>query len=138
MHPDLQIHIIDDDYISNIITETILRHLDITHQIRSYVNPQEALTSLEKFYRQPTLPPRNLIFLDIYMPLMDGAEFLDAFQAFALDVPTETGVVLLSGSENPDHAVRFSRYPIVKAQLLKPLTEEAIRQLLAKLNWYQP
>ncbi len=43
MTVNLRVFIIDDDYISNIVTESILQRADLPGSVHIYQNPKEAL-----------------------------------------------------------------------------------------------
>jgi CheY-like chemotaxis protein len=134
MPGNLRVFIIDDDYISNIVTESILQRVGLSGSIHTYQNPKEALQFLQASYAGGTRPEgRDLIFLDVLMPLMDGDEFVTELEKIPAVSRENTAVVLLTGSEYPYHTKKFAQFTSIKAHLLKPLTEEAIAQLLKRL-----
>lgn len=75
--------LIDDDPATNFLHKLILDQMQITDHIEIAYNGQEAMDYLT---HQPDgedperKPDPDLIFLDINMPVMDGWEFLDAYQ----------------------------------------------------------
>jgi CheY-like chemotaxis protein len=134
MPGNLRVFIIDDDYISNIVTENILQRVAIPGTIHTYQNPMEALQVLQASYADGTRPEgQDLIFLDVLMPLMDGDEFVAELEQIPGLSQSTTSVVLLTGSEYPYHTKKFQQFSSIKAHLIKPLTEEAIAQLLQQL-----
>ena len=134
MPGNLRVFIIDDDYISNIVTENILQRADFPGAIHTYQNPQEALQFIQESYANGTRPEgRDLIFLDVLMPLMDGDEFVAELEKIPALSRENTAVVLLTGSEYPYQIKKFAQFSSIKAHLIKPLTEEAIAQLVQRL-----
>jgi CheY-like chemotaxis protein len=134
MPGNLRVFIIDDDYISNIVTESILQRVGLSGAIHTYQNPKEALRFIQESYADGTRPEgRDLIFLDVLMPLMDGDEFVTELEKIPALSREHTAVVLLTGSEYPYHIKKFAQFSSIKAHLIKPLTEEAIAQLLQRL-----
>ena len=137
MTGNLRVFVIDDDYISNIVTENILQRADLPGSIHTYQNPLEALQYFkEAGQEEGNQQFRNLILLDVLMPLMDGDEFVAELEK--IHPVADTSVVLLTGSDYPYHTKKFEQFPSVKASLLKPLTEEAIEMLLRKLYGSSP
>jgi|GEM_PF-547930 len=134
MPGNLRLFIIDDDYISNIVTKNILQRVDLPGAIHTYQNPKEALQFLQEWYADGTRPEgQDLIFLDVLMPLMDGDEFVAELEKIPGLSRENTSVVLLTGSEYPYYIKKFQQFSSIKAHLIKPLTEEAIAQLLQQL-----
>ena len=77
--------LIDDDPATNFLHKLIIEQAQITHEIRIVNNGQEAMDYLtrQNDYQDAdseSAPFPDLIFLDINMPVMDGWEFIDAYQ----------------------------------------------------------
>jgi two-component SAPR family response regulator len=130
----LRVFIVDNDYISNIVTKNILQRVDLPGDIHTYQNPQEALRFIQESYADCTRPGgQDLIFLDVLMPLMDGDEFMAELEKTLALSRENMAVVLLTGSEYSYYTKRFAQFSSIKAHLIKPLTEEAISRLLQQL-----
>lgn len=71
--------LVDDDEISNFVTEDILRDLNLSEEITTSANGDVALSFIREQMESPhkaiALP--ELILLDINMPVMDGLTFVE-------------------------------------------------------------
>jgi CheY-like chemotaxis protein len=121
--------LVDDDT-TNFLNQSLLRRMAVTDTVLVAGNGQEALDLLRTHCAEaasPTCP--TLILLDMKMPLMDGAEFL---QAYAQRPPAENPavvIIMLTTSLNPRDVERMQHLPI-HGYLAKPLTRDKIDNLL--------
>ncbi len=128
--------IVDDDHTNNFLSEIIIQDMGITDHIYSAYNGEEALTFLHNKYNSPGSQSiegwPELILLDINMPVMNGFEFLEAFEK--TNLPTkEMTIVLLTSSDNPHDLEMAKRYRIT-SYLNKPLNEEKVNNILALIR----
>ncbi len=117
--------LVDDDYVSNYLTERHIRKTGIANTIKSVKNGEEALTYLA----EPANKRPDLIFLDINMPEMDGLEFLKYFKQMTLDQAIR--IILLTAAIDQEKKERLNAlgyYEIME----KPFTGEKLRSLMAK------
>ena len=89
----------------------------------------EALALLQVCCREAPDTFPALILLDLNMPVMDGFEFLEAYQQLPPGPRQHTIVVVLTTSRNPKDVERAQGLPI-SSYLTKPLTRDKISQLL--------
>ena len=87
--------LIDDDVISNFIHYVCLEKLKIADHIQIEKNGEEALKFLRDYFEKNNSLP-ELIFVDIFMPVMDGYEFLEAFEKFVHKSPVRPVVIIVS------------------------------------------
>lgn len=118
--------IVDDDATARFLITKIIQRVDLSKEIITANNGQEALELLKQVGFTGFCP--ELILLDINMPLMDGFEFLDAMLSSAL-LPAATKIVLLSSSNHPQDVERAKKYPGT-AYVVKPLTEDKLKMIL--------
>ncbi len=120
--------IIDDDPISILVCETMLKKADFVKTIKTFKNPTEALAFFEEHYTSGKSIP-DFIFLDIQMPELTGWEFLDAYTKLP-QVPIKTpNVVMLSAVYDPEDQKKSTENELVLSFLAKPITTEALENL---------
>ncbi|MFL5729758.1 MAG: response regulator [Cytophagaceae bacterium] len=87
--------LVDDDPISNFINHETLRKNKICKEILISRNGEEALSLLHEYqFKHHSLP--EVILVDIRMPIMDGFEFLQAFEKISIPGKEKTKVIILS------------------------------------------
>lgn len=123
--------LVDDDPTTNFLNKKLLLRLGVTDNIRVALNGQEGLHEVREHCReQPTDCP-VLIFLDMNMPVMNGIQFLEAYQQLPADEQRAIVVVMLTSSVNPRDQQRAQELPIA-AYLDKPLTQQQVERVLAQ------
>src|SRR5690554_1519933 len=110
--------LVDDDYISNFIADHLLNKHKICKSITIARNGDEAL----KYLQDENNPFPELILLDINMPVMDGFEFIGAFQRYNMD-RSKTKIVIYTTAYNKEdfellNEIGFHDF------IIKPLNEE--------------
>lgn len=121
-HADLgSVMLIDDSKVDNFINTKVLELSKRTHAIQVFDNAQKALLYLKSTNELP-----NYIFLDIYMPYMDGFDFLEEFEKLPNSIKETSKILLLSSSFDTLEAERLQKYSWVSGFLVKPLTYESL------------
>lgn len=120
--------IIDDSRLDCLIAEKVIqnsrRHLTVT----SFSNAVEALDSIRKSTEEASA--KTILIVDIQMPLMNGFEFIEAFEKLPLDIQENYIVNVLTSSTNRSDINRIQSYRSVRSQLNKPLTPQAFASIL--------
>ena len=108
------IWLVDDDNFQNRVnTKTIQKSLHDKCNIESFNNPVNAMESLKATKSKP-----DLIFLDMNMPELNGAAFINKAKSLGLDIPT----IILSSSINKEESKALAKeHTFVKKSLSKPL-----------------
>jgi len=127
------IMLVDDDEITNFINESMIEEMEVSDKILTALNGKEALEVLKKEELQNQRCP-ELILLDINMPVMNGFEFLEAYQQWDDPLKQDIIIVMLTSSRNPKDVQRVEH--LGGSEILnKPLNKE---KLLEVLNKYFP
>lgn len=116
--------LVDDDPISNMVTEMMLEDADASTEIKIVTNGKEAIEYLEK--NEANFP--ELILLDINMPLMGGFDFLDYWEQRGLTGNSKICLLTTSIHQRDKH--RSRNYSDVIAYVEKPLTSERASQIM--------
>jgi CheY-like chemotaxis protein len=123
---------IDDDKIAGMIAKiTLSRYpeiqIDIQHDAAQAFENLRA--EIQKKDPERLLP--QYILLDLNMPVMDGWEFLDAYQQEVFKAEPGIKIMILSSSMDPADKRKALEYPFVSHFLPKPI-HESILSLIGK------
>ena len=112
--------LIDNEELDNFVNRKILENYGVT----KIITFKKAIQAL--FYLQGTSHNYQLIIVDIYMPLIDGFEFIDKFYELNLD-KKHGKICVLSASINP---MDIERSNLRQIQFIdKPLTIDKLTGL---------
>lgn len=126
---------IDDDEITLMLSEVIIRKAGFAKQMLRATNGREGLAWFSDYFARkrrgddPGEAPR-IILLDLNMPIMDGWHFLDDYLMKYADRLPETKVVIVSSTVNPEDFSKANTYQIVIDFINKPLTAEGLIELM--------
>ena len=107
--------LVDDDEISNFVTEDLLRDMNLAADVTTSSNGDVALSFLDRLFHSPesTANLPELILLDINMPVMDGLTFVEKLSTIAPE----------------------GYRPIILFMLTTPLRGNEMNRLKAINNW---
>jgi CheY-like chemotaxis protein len=123
--------LVDDDDISNYLTEVLIQKLNFSGDIEVYKNGEEALNYIRNcMFNHDTVKCPELVILDINMPVMDGFEFLEEFEKLQKNNNIDIPVVMLTTSNYNNDIQKAKKYKVA-GFVNKPLTEEKFLEILA-------
>lgn len=121
--------VIDDSKLDCFIAEKIIQNTGRSESVKTFMTASEALD-----YIKSTSPSvqKTMLLVDIQMPVMNGFEFLEAFEnAVPSDMQNNFVINLLSSSINESDMIRAKGYKSVANFLNKPLTKVSLDKILA-------
>lgn len=119
--------LVDDNPVDNYINRLIITKTQLAETISVVQSGLEAIDLLKQFLSNGERFP-DLIFLDIRMPIMDGFEFLDAYDGFPHEHKATCKIIMLTSSKDERDIERANQNPHVRKFISKPLTPDAITE----------
>ncbi|MCC3157154.1 response regulator [Hymenobacter sp. 15J16-1T3B] len=123
--------LVDDDQTTNYLNRLLLKRLAIADELLVAQNGLEALEVLRTHRPQSESGAPVLVFLDVKMPVMDGFEFLQAYEQLPAADKAQTVIVMLTTSLHPHDVERMQQLNI-GGFLNKPLTKEKVDAVLQR------
>lgn len=125
---------IDDDQITLVLCDMVIKKSEFASQVITAKNGKEGLAWFSSFFskcnNEENKEAPQLIFLDLNMPVMNGWDFLEDYLMKYADRLPATKVVIISSTVNPEDFSRANRYDIVIDFINKPLTTEGLEDLM--------
>jgi CheY-like chemotaxis protein len=128
--------LVDDDKASLFLSTLFIENLELDIEVFSASHGKEALEVLEEnnikagggYQFTPCL-----IILDINMPVMNGWQFLDAYQKrFPKELQSHIVIAMMTVSEDERDFIRAMKNPFINEYISKPLTDEKVLELMEK------
>lgn len=123
------VFLIDDDPMSNMIHQSLLRKHHWRATTVVFGNGPTALQALQAAVPDAASCFPDVILPDMEMPAYDGWDFLHEFAGLPRRFTDRCLLYLLSSSINPNDIRQAQAYPLVKAYLTKPLTLANLNQI---------
>jgi CheY-like chemotaxis protein len=123
--------IIDDSQLDCFITEKVIRNTGLSASVTAFVEATKGLEYI-KTTPAPVDGHKSLIIVDIYMPLMNGFEFIEAFERLPDDIQQNYSIFMLSSSINENDLNRVANYRSVKHFMNKPLKSNVLVTLIGQ------
>nr|WP_246455309.1 response regulator [Hymenobacter citatus] len=122
---------VDDDPVNNFLNQRLLESLAVADQLLVAQNGREAFTLLHQQHEAHETHEAYpaLVLLDMNMPVMNGFEFLQAYQQLPPAQQQALVIVMLTNSLQPHEVARAQQLHVADF-LSKPLTREKIDTVL--------
>lgn len=129
--------LVDDDDATNFVNQIIIRKSKVTENVKIARNGKEAIQIIRNDdcddEKESSLKP-YLILLDINMPVMDGWQFLEAYDALPERLKGHFIIVMLTSSFNPDDESKSKTYDSICGFRNKPLSVEILNEIAIRIN----
>lgn len=127
-HP-LNICLVDDDMVYQYVAKKTIESTGLSENIIQFHNGEEALTFFkENALNDGALP--DIIFLDINMPLMNGWEFLEAYEKIAPLMSKDIPVMIVSSSLDDYDFNKSKEFSVVTGFITKPILRDKFIKIL--------
>ncbi|QGK75310.1 response regulator [Flavobacterium sp. SLB02] len=124
MEPNPIFLVIEDNLIDQLVISQLLKKVLHVEQIIIANNGKEGIEWLTTKKKNQSL----IILLDIQMPIMNGFEFLNAFQKLNKEIRQETQIYVLSSTLDPDELQDINKNDNVTGFLNKPFPIEEFKR----------
>ncbi len=122
--------VVDDSKLDCFIAEKIIKNTGKCDVINTFQQGTDALIYIKSL---PAANARTIVFVDIQMPVMNGFEFVEAFEKLPSELRQGYYIYMLSSSINENDIAKVKSYSSVKQFLNKPLTNSAISIVLNEM-----
>lgn len=123
--------VIDDDDINIFIIKKIVEKTGLDINMVSKGNGQQAIDYIKESFLDLEQFP-NLMLIDINMPIMNGWEFVEAYQM--LNIEQSVDMYILSSSIYENDIEKTKSYESVKGFISKPLSIERLKELVYSIG----
>jgi CheY-like chemotaxis protein len=123
--------LVDDSEIDVLVNRRLIELTRFASNVVITNSGEEALHYLREECRPSSAP--ELIFLDMYLPMMSGYEFIEEFKTLPSFITAKSKIIILSVFQKQEKLLRAIENSFVVGQLEKPLTQQALSSLAKKL-----
>ena len=121
--------IIDDNEFDTYITSRLIQNNRLADDVLEFDSGQLAINYLE-LNKGNILKLPNLIFLDIYMPLMNGFQFIEQFKLLPDNVKNHCRICIVSSTVDDQYIYKAKVEENIKLFTSKPITVDYIKSIL--------
>ncbi|MDC1221178.1 response regulator [Salibacteraceae bacterium] len=129
------ISIIDDDSICRMVVRKQIECSEYKTETNEFDNGFPAFEFLMSNMSQPEVLP-DVIFLDIFMPNMNGWQFLEKLEPFSRTIVKAPQIYVLSTSLDVNDIERAEDHPLVTGFIPKPIKLRQIQRIIHKVKFY--
>lgn len=124
--------LIDDDEVFVFLTKKLIARSGLEVTVETYINGQDAIEQLQSLAEDENALP-DIILLDLNMPVMDGWEFLKAYEDINFSNPNKIHLYIVTSSISPYEVERAKQIPAVQEFIVKPMVKDKFIDLIAAL-----
>lgn len=128
----LQLVLIDDNDIDQLLHRKLVERTQLDTVIHQFTDATKAISAIKNGVVSPDNYETTIILLDIKMPVMDGFQFLDAFDLLDDTLKSQFTIYILTSSLNQFDISRSKSNPYVKDMIIKPINFDTLLNLLSE------
>lgn len=121
--------IIDDNLVDLYIISRMITKNNFGKNVLHYTEAEEAMKYLQENQDNVSKLPQ-IIFVDIYMPLMSGFEFLEVYDTLSATLKNHCKTYVISSTIDNEDIARSSRNKNVVCFHVKPITKEFLDRIV--------
>jgi len=121
--------IIDDNLVDLYIISRMVTKNNFGKNVMHYTEAQEAMKYLQENQENISKLPQ-IIFVDIYMPLMSGFEFLEAYDTLSTNLKNYCKTYIVSSTIDNEDIAQSNNNKNVVAFHVKPITKEFLDRII--------
>ena len=125
--------IIDDSQLDCFIGEKIIQNTGTYSSIKSFAEATDALQYIKNSYSGKT-DTKTIIVLDIQMPVMNGFQFVEAFELLPEEIQAGYAIFMFSSSINENDKNRIDNHPIIRKFYGKPISKDTVASMVESLS----
>ena len=122
-----KILLIDDDKVTNLLNKKLIEQASEPIDVKTVGSVSEAIDFLRANISN-WIP--DVIFVDIFMPIKSGWDFLDEFQKEFKYQSTTIKLYMLSSSTDDDDIFKAQEHFLVKDYITKPLSSKTLGDII--------
>jgi CheY-like chemotaxis protein len=123
-----RVMIIDDNVIDLYITKRLVIKNNFGKKVLEFSAADEALQYLQDHQEEQSLLPQ-IIFLDIYMPVISGFEFMETYDKLPVTLKKNCTVFIISSTIDENDIARSTKDKNITAFQVKPITKEFLNSI---------
>ena len=124
--------IIDDSRLDCFIAEKIIQNSGTYSGVKSYMEATEAYEVIKNgLIGDDSII--TIIILDIQMPVMNGFQFVEAFEQLPKEIQAKFAIFLFSSSINENDKNRLGNYPSIIRFYSKPISKDTVAQMIEQV-----
>lgn len=123
--------LVEDDPITIMVCDRIIKMSDFATNVVSCENGKYAIDHVKQLLEDGREFP-EIIYLDINMPVMNGWDFLEEFEALTSRISELPRIFILSSTVDPEDYKRAKSFTAVDNFISKPLSKEFLDKIEEK------